>query len=233
MSDHLDIPAWVQAAWTQPLKKGEILFQSVRAEQGNEDDCRTNASIRAASEYSYSEGYRRAARIVADHVIQNKWNQDFLVYPTVFLYRHYVELQLKRLISTGAFLVDQVLSDGERKLLQTSHRLDQLWALLKPILRKALPMSPEDIAAIDCYVIQLHDIDPLSYSTRYMFTKVGTPSIDKNKVPQINIGVLSQGMEKFTNYLFGLGEAVREAYEIKCEMDAEARAEYMEYYDGE
>jgi hypothetical protein len=50
-------------------------------------------------------------------------------------------------------------------------------------------------------------IDEGSFSFRYMTTKAGKPSIDKDKLPHINIGILAEGMEKLTSYLFGLGEA--------------------------
>ena len=69
-----------------------------------------------------------------------------------------------------------------------------------------------------------------------MTTKSGAPSIDKAKLPHINIGVLAEGMERLTGYLFGLGVEFREAVQAKCEMEDEARSEYasyMEYYDGE
>ncbi len=235
--EDLDIPDWVQAAWSQPPEKGDILFRSVNSSEGKEDDWETNASVSGATDYAYAEGYRLAGRIVADHVIQNRWDADFLVYPIVFLYRHNVELQLKRLIPMGAFLVNHVISEADQKVLQSSHRLNQLWALLEPILRKAtkeaFKMTSADIDGIGWYVRQLHDIDEGSFSFRYMVTKSGAPSIDKDKLPHINIGVLAEGMEKLTGYLFGLGEAFHEALQVKCEMEDEARAEATEYYDGE
>src|SRR5712671_6183891 len=109
--DDLDIPGWVKKAWSQPFAKGDALFRSVTASEADEDDWETNAWVRGATDYAYAEGYRRAARILADHVIQNRWDIDFLVYPIVFLYRHNIELQFKRLIPDGAFLAGHVLTD--------------------------------------------------------------------------------------------------------------------------
>jgi hypothetical protein len=235
-SENLDIPAWVQQAWSRPLKKGDVLFRSVNSTEGSEDDWEMNAWIGGASDYAYAEGYRLAGRIVADHVIQNRWDADFLVYPIVFLYRHNVELQLKRLIPTGAALTDTALDEIDTQLLQQSHDLSRLWAVFEPILRETsqgVGVTGVEIEAIASYVRQLHKIDQGSYSFRYMATKAGTPSIDRQKLPHINIGELAECMEKLTAYLFGLGEAFRDAFQVKCEMEDEARSESVEYYEGE
>jgi hypothetical protein len=231
--DDLDIPDWVQAVWSRPPKKGDILFRSVGSEEGNRDDWEMNAVVREADDYAYSEGYRLAGYIVADHVIQKPLYADFLVYPIIFLYRHYVELQLKRLIPLGALLVDQVI---DRKLL-LKHPLDELWDLFAPVLKEAAQvtgaMTPEEIEGLGWYVSELNKFDPGSFSVRYPLDRRGVPCIDNRKHPAINIGVLAEGMERLTGYLFGLGEAFREAHQFKCEMEGEARAEGMDYYDGE
>src|SRR5208282_1160994 len=227
-----DIPAWLKLAWSKPPKKGDILFRSVTAKEGDENDWETNARVSKASEYAYAEGYRLAGRILAAHVIQNKWDADFLVYPIVFLYRHNVELQFKRLIPMGASLTEQALSEADWRMLQESHDLSRLWALFKPILQIAgkglAGITVDEVEGIGSYVRQLHEIDRLSYSFRYVATKVGSPSIDKNMLPHINIGVLAEGMEKLTGYLFGLGETFHEALQVKCTLEDEARSEYME-----
>jgi hypothetical protein len=229
----LDIPDWVQAAWSRPPKKGDVLFLSVSSEEGNRDDWELNAVVGKADDYAYSEGYRLAGRIVADHVIQKPLDADFLVYPIVFLYRHYVELQLKRLIPMGALLVNQVI-DRNRLL---KHPLDELWALFEPILQEAAQgtgaATPEEIEGLSWYVSELNKFDPGSFSGRYPLDRQGVPYIDNRKHPAINIGVLAEGMERLTGYLFGLGEAFREAHQFECEMEGEARAEDMDYYDGE
>ena len=187
-----------------------------------------NAVVRETDDYAYSEGYRLAGRIVADSVIQRSMNSDFLVYPIVFLYRHNVELQLKRLIPIGAFLVNQEISEDDRKRL-LEHSLNRLWALFEPILQKAaqrtLAITPEEIEGLRSYVNELNKFDPESFSGRYALDRRGVPSIDKRMHPAINLGVLAECMERLTGYPFGLGEAFREAYQVKCQMEDEARAD--------
>jgi hypothetical protein len=81
--------------------------------------------------------------------------------------------------------------------------------------------------------VQLHEFDQGSFTARYARTRAGLPSIDNKRYPALNIGVIAEGMERLTGYLFGLGEAFQEAQQFKCEMEDEARAEGMEHYDSE
>src|ERR1700722_2013248 len=125
----------VKRTWLRPPRKDDILFGSVNGSQRNARDWEANAKIRGADDCPYAEGYHRAGRILADHVIQQGGTADLLVYPIAFLYRHSVELQFKRLIPIGAFLTDRVLSKENQAHL-SKHDLGQLWAILEPILRQ-------------------------------------------------------------------------------------------------
>ena len=121
--DGLDIPDWVKKAWAEPMAATDVLFRSVKAGEPGEHSWETNAWVSGASDYAYAEGYSRAARLLADYVIREKWDTDFLVYPIAFLYRHSIELQLKRLIPDSAFLADVALSEDKRNLLRGAHRV--------------------------------------------------------------------------------------------------------------
>src|SRR5260370_16784696 len=125
--EDFDIPRWVQKAWSEPFTKGDLLFRSISVGEGEDQSWETNACLRGATDYAYAEGYRLAARLIADHVIEKRWDTDFLVYPIVFLYRHNVELQLKRLIPQGAFLADHTSSETHRNFLHSSHSLHKFY----------------------------------------------------------------------------------------------------------
>jgi hypothetical protein len=99
-----------------------------------------------------------------------------------------VELQLKRLIPTGALLVNQEISEADRKRL-LEHPLDKLWALFEPILQKAargtVAMTPEEIEGLGWYVAELNKFDPGSFSGRYALDRVtcddAAPGIDQDR----------------------------------------------------
>jgi len=234
--DHLDIPDWVKNAWTEPMTQNDVLFRSVKAGEAGAHNWETNAVVSRTSDYAYAEGYRRAARLLADYAISEKWDIDFLVYPIAFMYRHNIELQLKRLIPDAAFLANVALSDDNRKPLRSSHRLDELWGLFKSLLAHLegeFGLNMDDLKAIESYINQIHQIDDLSFSFRYITRKSGDPSIDTTKLPHINIGVLANAMEKLTGYFSGLGDAFEESVKAEYEMRAEAYADYRSAYaDG-
>ena len=130
----------------------------------------------------YSEGYLIAARSLAEKVCATHTDQDLLVYPIVYLYRHHVELVLKRLTVIGAFLIGHELTGKQVKDLDKL-QLHQLWPNFKPILQEVCeqcsggPIPQEDIEGIDSYIKQLSEIDPTPQAFRYAVTKKGDPSL--------------------------------------------------------
>ena len=60
----------------------------------------------------YVSGYKHAAEILNRHVLENRViGFDTLVYPIIFLYRQYIELQLKSLIKYGGILLESPEQD--------------------------------------------------------------------------------------------------------------------------
>jgi hypothetical protein len=100
-----------------PPRKGDKLFR------GDLRDWNNNACLRGGDEYAYSEGYRRGAQLLVQEVGETARDQDFLVYPIVFLYRHHIELALKRIIRQVPYLIERPLTKLENDHLD-KHRLD-------------------------------------------------------------------------------------------------------------
>jgi len=90
--------------------------------------------LRQCDDYACREGYVRGAQILVRAVGEEERDQDFLVYPIVFLYRHYVELLLKEIIKRAPYLTDRELSEAEKRHLE-NHRLDLLWNDFKPLMK--------------------------------------------------------------------------------------------------
>ena len=57
----------------------------------------------------YAMGYKIATETLVDKVLSEQTNQDHLIYPIVFLYRHYIELRLKEIIDTGVSFLTWIL----------------------------------------------------------------------------------------------------------------------------
>ena len=169
-------------------------------------------------DYVYTSGFRRAGSRLAQHVCETGSDQDFLVYPIVYLYRHHVELILKAIVGIAAALLDRELTETDRKALG-GHALGRLWDIARPLLNPVcalVPNSPfpdDDLLGIDLYIRQLHEHDPKGESFRYATTKpkrgggrgitAGTPSLSPN-LKLVNIRAFAAAMEKLADYLEGI-----------------------------
>jgi hypothetical protein len=139
-------------------RKGENYFK------GDDNDWPTNACINFAPDawFGYAEGFRKGADYLVDRVEATFADQDLLVYPIVFGYRHAVELRLKSIVRAARSLA------GEPGDAPTHHRLDSLWSTARPLLERAFPMeTTDDLDAASEAIAQLHDADPGSTGFRY------------------------------------------------------------------
>ncbi len=158
----------------------------------------------------YVEGYRRGARQLAEYVCETGSDKNFLVYPIVYLYRHHLELVLKRLVWLIAFVAEEKLNKKALKDLENQHGLDQLWGDFKCLLKTdnvkqvcKLKFSSDDFAGIDSYIKQLSEVDPKSTSFRYKRNKEGLKNLPET-LTHINIGVFADRMESLCTYLDGV-----------------------------
>ena len=214
-----------------PPRKDDLLFRS------DLPDWTNNACLNVmhgGDEIGYAEGYRRGARLLVEYVAENARDQDYLVYPIIFLYRHHIELALKNIIVRGLYLIDRVPTEAEKKHL-IMHRLDLLWQDLKPmfadICKAAGWRAPErdDVEGIDEYIHQLSSMDPDSYAFRYAHSKKGTPSLPSD-LKQVNLRHFAETIERLADYLDGLDAATVHLEEVKSEMEAEWRSEMAQYF---
>jgi hypothetical protein len=150
-----------------PPRKGDVLFR------GDLPDGMNNACLNMGGEGDsivYTEGYRRGALRLVEYVVENQREQDFLVYPIIFLYRHHIELALKRIILRSPYLIERPLTEKEENHLKR-HRLALLWQDLKSILSALCEvmggekLDTVDIEGIDSYIRQLSKLDSETYQS--------------------------------------------------------------------
>ena len=92
-----------------PPRKGDRLFRDDLSDYHN------NACLSLGGDpFPYAEGYRRAAEILVHYVNDNGQDQDFLVFPILFLYRHHLELAMKRIIGRLPRLLNRELTSRDR-----------------------------------------------------------------------------------------------------------------------
>jgi len=143
---------------------------------------------------AYAEGYKKAADILVQRVQDTASDQDFLVYPVCFLYRHYLELRLKSLIMVGQQL--------RRKNLQfpKHHEVWKLWRESRAVLEQTWPDGPKiDLDNVEACIREFADVDRSSITFRYPSAKDGKENL--SNVTHISLRNLSQVMGRLASLL--------------------------------
>jgi hypothetical protein len=154
----------------------------------------------------YASGYKKAGDLLVAYVIKERINQDILVYPIVFLYRHYIELRLKELIRKGNLLLD---SPGR---FPQHHLIDKLWSECRKILKKIWPEeNADDLNEIEKYINDFSECDPTSTAFRYPKDKKDKESL--SGLTHINLRGFSDVILKISSLLDGADLG------ISCELD--------------
>lgn len=107
------------------MKKGKTLEPGLLA---SDSDWHNNACLNYMPDHgtAYTEGYRRAADILINHIDESGRDQDFLVYPVLFLYRHHLELLIKQIIGLALALAED---PDKHQYKKDDHNLNNLWPL--------------------------------------------------------------------------------------------------------
>lgn len=171
------------------LKKDDPLFKK-------DEDWWHNAFLNFLSDSLslYIEGYKLASDLLVEHIKVDHGDIDFLVYPIVFLYRQYLELQLKEIIKDGNKLLDI-----QEKYPKT-HDIDKLWKMCREILEKfLLGYFSEDLDVVEECINEFSKTDPKSETFRYPTDKHGKKTLPFLKY--INLRNLSEVMERIASFL--------------------------------
>jgi len=201
-------------------RKGDQLFRFGNSRVQSRDERLLDTSPTA-----YTFGYRLAAERLVKCAIEEKREGDFLAYPIVFLYRHHLELALKRIIYCVPRVLKRELTEREKKSLG-DHKLDALWNDLEPVFTKICeavnwqPPEAEDLDGARSYLRQLSSVDPSSMNFRYWRSKEGAPSLS-GRLEALDIQHFSKMMSRLADFISGLDAATIAAGEMLDEIDIE------------
>lgn len=144
----------------------------------------------------YIDGYRKAADKLVDETVESGTNQDILVFPISFLYRQYIELQLKQIISESHILL------GEGATFPQHHKIDGLWNKAYSLMNRITKdhdnsikdyITNKDVQGINKIITEFVKIDPDSFSFRYPKDKKGNKNLEGIKY--INLRKLHEQMK--------------------------------------
>lgn len=173
--------------------------------------------------FRYVSGYKEAGDRLVQSLMRDSRHLDLVVYPTVFLYRQYLELRLKQLIREGSYLLEKPF------VLRKQHRLDALWYECKNLLKQIEPkVTDQEIAGLEACIVEFHTIDPLSMAFRYHVDTKDNPSLPPD-LRYIHIPNLAKVMAKIDSFLDAVYMTISVAIDQKQEME-EA---FKDYYPSE
>lgn len=193
-----------EPAWPEP---GDSLF--ARGEEWE-----TLASLLPDDLLGYAMSYKEAADALVENIERTGRGADSMVYPVLFLYRHYVELMLKGLIGMGKTF------QGQKPDYPKSHLIDVLWRKCRPILESAFPEGDRrDDEAVERCMKELAQVDPKGEAFRYPEDQHQQPI--SHAVPCLGLRNIRDVMERIGGYLEGSYDGLRELLQAQSDLDSE------------
>lgn len=173
------------------------------------EDSHNNACLNFLDDmsYGYIQGYLRTGEILADYINEKGVEQDMLIYPLLFSYRHHIELRLKKIIQSGNLLLEDGTDYPDR------HSLTELWQGSRTIIPTVWTNSNSEnveekakiMDRIERYINELDNIDQRSDAFRYWegTRRTGRPKNIPN-VYNINVRHFRQCMDDIVTFLNGI-----------------------------
>lgn len=146
---------------------GDSIFGAGKAE-------RFHAQLDLGSWGIYPKAYFDAAELLVGAVASGS-NPDVIGYPMMYLYRHYLELMIKKLIAMGRALE----SSADPSTHPDHHDLSALWHEARPLIEKhtyQVGQDRQDIEAVSQIIGEFARLDPTGEVFRYDVTR-----FDKSK----------------------------------------------------
>jgi hypothetical protein len=159
----------------------------------------------------YGHGYKLAADMLCQKAL-DEYSVHTLIFPIVFLYRHYVELSLKETLHDASWFVADVMRTNP------THDLRTLWKNARGILPVVWPEAqPAQIDAVEACITEISEHDPRSMAFRYPFDKEENPHLEN--LDSIDLRNLRDVMDRVGNFLYCLGEATAQQLEYRTGFD--------------
>lgn len=139
-------------------------------------------------------GYKTAGDTLVEKTKSSPSDRDTLVFPIVFNYRHFIELNLKYLI---AMYGPSVRIEAN----WNTHDIAQLWRTFEEVVAEYGMSDKEADKAVKQIIADFAKIDPQSFSYRYPVDRDG--NIIELGQEQIDLSTLADVMEGVDGYFSG------------------------------
>jgi len=171
--------------------------------------------LSAENWWEYIEGYKKAGDFLlsSSNVLSSGRKEYEIVYPMIFSYRHYIELQLKEIILNAREFL------GINEKFPDDHSIEKIWGICGELLQKMDEILDPGFTASNGYGEILNaynalkadlkifwELDPNSESFRYPVDKHGNPtSID---FKDVDFNSLKETINRIYEQLSGISSGV-------------------------
>jgi len=180
-----------------------------------ESDTRFNAALDRWTSLAdaHQEGFRRATEILLEYFLEDiesaANDRDTVVLPILFLFRHYLEIRFKEIITTG----NQLL--GSSSKLPSGHKLRSLWLKCLTVCEEIYGSEfPGDMKLIEECVNDLEKLDCTSQNFRY-------PLDLKGNVPFVQVVISLRILSDISKMVMDSLEGISSDLSIKCDSQRE------------
>lgn len=165
--------------------------------------------------HDQTEGYVEGYRLSAEHLIDaalRACQQDFLVYPIMFLFRQYIELRLKEILRQ----VKRVLGEDDTGF-PVHHDIGDLWAKARKGTGLVLGSESKisDRAFITDLIREFSRVDGKSDGFRYPVNRKLEPNLDG--LTHINLYNAKELLKRLSDSLDGISALLEHCLEIRQE----------------
>ncbi len=167
--------------------------------------------------FMYIEGYKSAGDSLVDSAILSKDISilDTFVYPALFLYRQFLELQLKEVF----LLYTEGSQDTKGEFLkETGHNLNKMWLKIKPLVATCAKGDTENLLLnrIEKMIEEYAQFDKSSFTFRYPIHKDLTKVFVEDD--RIDLQVVRDCMNEIHTFFYGVTSMLGERQEHERDM---------------
>jgi hypothetical protein len=181
---------------------------------GNENSPATNWE-------KYASGYKRGAESLVAQIIEEPVAQDLLIFPIVFLYRHYLELRIKDLIFRGSQFLSQDLK------IPKHHDLRVLWVIAEQVVSQIWPDDDlKSLRVIRQVLTDFGNVDKISDAFRYPVDTEGAANLPGLQL--INIVGFARTVTKAVDILEAIAFGIAAFQDRKDETERSYRSLFPE-----
>ncbi len=167
----------------------------------------------------YIGGYKKAGDLLVEQSVAFG-QQHILVYPILFLYRHYIELQLKEIIRCGNALLG--ISKHYPSCFPTDHKIGDHWQECRAIIedidkdewhrlgKGEQRKYKNDLNSLQKCIGEFLKLDPDSQASRYPVDKKGNPTVLDASLRTIDLEIIRNLVGKISYLLEGISLGISE-----------------------